>query len=397
MTLTGNAPAPACAGPVDDDPLEEAWRSSPNLSTLEELAGHAAQGSPGVQRKWSARLRQAGLWSLCPLLACARDGSLPLGRRATAAATAWDLDRDRQGRAILRCLLPGLAPEEAGAILAQMSPEALADLEKGPFVWSVVPFFNELDLLAARLEEMARAVDRFVIIEAPVTFRGEPKPLYYQENRSRFRNWSTQVDHCVVSLPDSPDPWDREIFQRNVGREVLADLGAKGDDVVLLTDLDEIVRADKVPGIVTATETGPVILLMSMYWYSPAWRDPVPWAHPKAFRYGQVPPCTTYHQVRHQSLPVVADAGWHLSFFGGRAQFDYKISSFSHSEDDTPEKHSAGYQDMIFSQGIATHGRKLLPAHDYFPYSLRCLFHDQEPDGQAPGKADGQLERGEGQ
>ena len=85
--------------------------------------------------------------------------------------------------------------------------------------------------------------DHFIIVEARQTFRGDEKPLYFQDNRRLFRRWSTQLDHCVVDLPDGPDAWARERHQRNIARNVLADLGAANDDLVLLTDLDEIVRA----------------------------------------------------------------------------------------------------------------------------------------------------------
>jgi beta-1,4-mannosyl-glycoprotein beta-1,4-N-acetylglucosaminyltransferase len=48
-------------------------------------------------------------------------------------------------------------------------------------------FCDGLDLLDIRLAELSPFVDTFVIAEAPVTFQGKPKPLYYQENKARFR------------------------------------------------------------------------------------------------------------------------------------------------------------------------------------------------------------------
>ena len=43
-------------------------------------------------------------------------------------------------------------------------------------------FFNELDILEIRLNEMAPVVDRFVLVEARKTFQGADKPLYFEEN-----------------------------------------------------------------------------------------------------------------------------------------------------------------------------------------------------------------------
>ena len=44
-------------------------------------------------------------------------------------------------------------------------------------------FRDELDMLECRLRELEDVVYRHVLVEAPVTHRGDPKPLYYAENR----------------------------------------------------------------------------------------------------------------------------------------------------------------------------------------------------------------------
>jgi beta-1,4-mannosyl-glycoprotein beta-1,4-N-acetylglucosaminyltransferase len=300
--------------------------------------------------------------------------SLAPGRRALAAGVSWGAHRDRQARAVLRHLLPMLDSDERSDLEHTVPAEALHEVENGPFTWSVTPFFNELELLEARLSEMARMVDRFVVIEAHQTFRGGPKPLYFQENSHLFARWSAQIDHVIVDLPDGPDAWARERHQRNVGQMVLADLGAAQDDLVLLTDLDEIVRADRIDAAREATASSPVVLMMTQYWYSLDWRQEVPWFHPKAFRFGQVPAGTSYHDVRHSPYPVLPNTGWHLSWFGDEARFDYKLASFSHSEFDTPDRRKRGYSDGLINSGVDLHGRKLLRAGDHFPASLAKIF-----------------------
>ena len=50
-------------------------------------------------------------------------------------------------------------------------------------VYDCFQFFNELDILKLRLHIMDPVVDRFVISEATETFSGNPKPLYYEENK----------------------------------------------------------------------------------------------------------------------------------------------------------------------------------------------------------------------
>jgi beta-1,4-mannosyl-glycoprotein beta-1,4-N-acetylglucosaminyltransferase len=375
MTVLSEAPARVQAGRDETaEDLERQWHSSPGLGILRRAAEMARELPLNIQLTWSTRLRAAGLWSYCPLVATAQDLSLAPGTRALAAGISWGAHRDRQARAVLRRLLPVLDSDDRSTLEATVPLEALNDLEKGPFTWSVTPFFNELDLLEARLSEMARMVDRFVVIEARQTFRGQPKPLYFQENSHLFRRWAAQIDHVVVDLPEGPDAWARERHQRNVAHQVLADLGAVQDDLVLLTDLDEIVRADRVDAAREATAASPVVLMMTQYWYSLEWRQEDPWLHPKAFRYGQIRAGTPYHDVRHSPFPVLPNTGWHLSWFGDEARFDYKLASFSHSEFDTPERRKRGFSDGLIARGVDIHGRKLSRSGDHFPASLAKIF-----------------------
>jgi hypothetical protein len=377
-TTNPSPPPPPADGDLDRRwDLNQQWEERPSLALLAEAAVAAEAMPLASQSVWSRRAREAGLWHLCPLVATAQDGTSSLGRRALSAAVAWTAGGDCRARAVLRCLLPALAGDDLAAVLSVLGRHGLAALDEGPFVWSVTPFFNELDMLEARLTEMARAVDRFVVIEAAQTFRGDPKPLYFQDNRRRFTRWSTQVDHVVVDLPDGPDAWARERHQRNIAQLVLADLGAAADDLVLLTDLDEIIRADRVGAIMAATRTSPVMLAMPQYWYSLDWKEPGLWGHPKAFRFGQVPGTATYHDVRHSVYPVVANSGWHLSWFGNEEKFGTKLRSFSHSEYDTPERRDPGFQGALINRGVDIHGRPLLAAQDNFPASLSVLFAEE--------------------
>ena len=100
-------------------------------------------------------------------------------------------------------------------------------------------FSDELDLLDIRLAELSPVVDTFVIAEAPVTFQGKPKPLYYQENKARFSQYARQIRHVIVDdMPDTQNAWDRERHQRNSLKLGLKD--ATADSMVLISDADEI-------------------------------------------------------------------------------------------------------------------------------------------------------------
>ena len=65
-------------------------------------------------------------------------------------------------------------------------------------------FFNELDLLELRLEELYDHVDIFLIVESDKTFTGKPKPLFYKNNRSA-RGWGIMNIPLTVNNDDYND------------------------------------------------------------------------------------------------------------------------------------------------------------------------------------------------
>lgn len=110
-------------------------------------------------------------------------------------------------------------------------------------------FFNELDILEIRLNEMAPVVDRFVLVEARKTFQGADKPLYFEENKLRFSSFLNKIEHIVIDFPNNPNhyrqaksaAWAREYFQRDQISRGLQSIGT--NDLILVSDVDEIVKA----------------------------------------------------------------------------------------------------------------------------------------------------------
>ena len=119
-----------------------------------------------------------------------------------------------------------------------------------PKIYDCFLFFNELDLLEIKLHELYDHVDYFVLVEAKETFRGQGKQLYFHQNQDRFSKFLDKIIHVKVEERlQTNNPWDREFFQRNQILRGLKD--CYDDDIVIIEDLDEIVRASKLPEIVT--------------------------------------------------------------------------------------------------------------------------------------------------
>lgn len=93
----------------------------------------------------------------------------------------------------------------------------------------------------------------FVLVEATTTFSGEPKPLYFAEARARFARWADKIVHVVVDdMPKGADAWDAERFQRDAcvrGIETAAP-----DDLILLSDVDEIPKPEVLARVIEERE-----------------------------------------------------------------------------------------------------------------------------------------------
>ena len=112
-------------------------------------------------------------------------------------------------------------------------------------IYDCFSFFNELDILEIRLNTLNEVVDKFVLVEAPWTFTGNPKPLYFEENKERFKLFLDKIIHIVADQPpvsptvtERENAWIRESHQRN---SINAGLNnAKNNDLIIISDLDEI-------------------------------------------------------------------------------------------------------------------------------------------------------------
>jgi len=94
-------------------------------------------------------------------------------------------------------------------------------------------FYNELDILELRLKELYSVVDKFILVEAEKTHKGEDKRFIFEDNKQRFAGWLDKIIHVKVYYPSNiNDPWGREKFQRNSFMPTLYSLGLSNNDVV---------------------------------------------------------------------------------------------------------------------------------------------------------------------
>ncbi len=207
-------------------------------------------------------------------------------------------------------------------------------------------FFNELDLLEIRLNYLYEVVDRFVLVEATTTHTGQPKPLYFEENKERFSWAMDKITHIVEELPDANamtegdgDAWSRENQQRNAIAKGLTD--ADDDALVFIGDLDEIPDIKTLKKAQHITEPHILRLYYSYYFVNYlCQRRPGKMRYWDAAVLTPINALTTPQQIRDdalttQGLAVIKRAGWHFSYLGGREAILKKLDAFAHTECNT--------------------------------------------------------------
>ena len=226
-------------------------------------------------------------------------------------------------------------------------------------VYDCFQFFNELDILKLRMHVLNDVVDKFVISEATVTFSGEKKPLYFQENREMFREFENKIIHKVVD----DTPMDTSAFMRDSHQKCAVARGlegAKDDDIVIFSDVDEIPNPEAVKKVLADFDGSKIYALAQRNFYCYLNMEETSgsllsitgefegftgkdrrWLGTKICNYGMLKRFTTeqLRDSKQKELMVrVADGGWHFSYMGGgkdesvEDRVKYKIKSAAHQE-----------------------------------------------------------------
>jgi beta-1,4-mannosyl-glycoprotein beta-1,4-N-acetylglucosaminyltransferase len=108
-----------------------------------------------------------------------------------------------------------------------------------------VLYNGELDILKLRLQLYNELVDEFHITEANQTFTGIQKnDLLESLIEIELKPFSQKIYyHLITELPESNSPWDKEYFLREKSLELAS---PKDDDLVIVSDVDEILNLDYV-------------------------------------------------------------------------------------------------------------------------------------------------------
>lgn len=226
-------------------------------------------------------------------------------------------------------------------------------------VYDCFMYTGEHEALQIRLHELDDVVDKFIIIEGNQTFRENPKPFYLDEVWEDIEPWHDRIHRVPVEYwPEINSPWDAEHFQRDQVRRGLKEVGASGEDIVIVSDADEIPRASVVKR--ANLWNGHVHLDFDTYYFNFDWKVPDKWnlgGRPFMALYVQM---GSPQEMRDDQRRLILDGGWHFSYFGYSADIKTKIQSFAHSEYDTLEYTDLKRLEVCVKEGIDPFGRFLL-------------------------------------
>jgi len=190
-------------------------------------------------------------------------------------------------------------------------------------------FFNELDLLEIRLNSLAPYVERFVLSECPVTQTGLPKPMYFAENRERFKDFN--ITHLVANDYEKyrdENAWIMEHYQRENLMNGIQNVDP--ETMILISDLDEIPDLESYDGV-----TEGVFRQRLYYYHLNTYTRTSNWKGTVAICRKNI---TTLTNLRNRRWKMNSIArGWHFSHLGSIEHIVNKITSCAHKEFNTPE------------------------------------------------------------
>lgn len=201
-------------------------------------------------------------------------------------------------------------------------------------------FNDELSVLELRLGQLESVVDYFVFNEIGTTHSGKPKPLYYEENKSRFSKWNNKIV-CTHPSFRPMGAWELETAQRKALETSVLNLNPKLSDTLSTSDCDEIPNPDVLAQY--TSNMGLRNLKQYTFWYNFGHLFDYGSRTASRARLGSIQNMIdagglgNFHggpkDDMDVSFPSIENAGWHCSYFSDDiARIRRKVNSFAHTD-----------------------------------------------------------------
>lgn len=211
-------------------------------------------------------------------------------------------------------------------------------------------FNNEMEMLDIRVKTLEDVVDKFFIIEAPMTFQGDGKKCL----ASSYSHPKVVV--CTLPILIGDNTWAREEYQRNADVDLQGN-GIKDDALLLSGDVDEVPRPEIIAELTHDFDRSTVYVLMQKmhFFYLNTRVLGQDWPGTRACSVEAYRRLTAHGLWKRRQIGVtISDAGWHWSFLGSREMTEQKVRAYSHEEHNR-EKNMFSAMREVVDNGESTH------------------------------------------
>jgi beta-1,4-mannosyl-glycoprotein beta-1,4-N-acetylglucosaminyltransferase len=261
-------------------------------------------------------------------------------------------------------------------------------------------FYNELNMLKYRLSYLYEYVDYFILVESKYTFSGNEKKNYYEENKEMFSEFNDKIIHIKLDENNKPKLWggrtwpkrnniwlnehgERNSISKGISK-INRQYGINDDDLIMLSDVDEIPNMDNIH-LIDKSKLNNMASLFYQYNLFNINKS-------KKFESGcKDKRCTRiftykfyknskaeFQDIRSSYGNVIDYGGWHLSDFGDSDFIINKYSQYSHSQDSdvidllNNDKRYEIIENKIFDKN--SHTYTPIENNNFLPPNYKFLF-----------------------
>jgi len=214
-------------------------------------------------------------------------------------------------------------------------------------IYDCFQYFNEDHTVDLRLNILDKHVDYFIISESTKTHQGKDKKLNF--NIKNFKKYENKIKYIIADYDKEKNFINHkggesmiEQHQRNCLSSGIEN--ANDDDLIILSDSDEIPDLDKLNQIKSTTKFTAFSQMMFMYKINLQNLEESNWIGTKICKKKNFPGPQNLRDMKFKNYPFwridkmnlqIIKGGWHFSFLQSAQDISKKIKSYSHGEFNT--------------------------------------------------------------
>ena len=214
--------------------------------------------------------------------------------------------------------------------------------------------YDEIDMLLFRFTELNEYVDHFIVMESNIDFLGNLKPFFFLENQNLFENWKDKItylptsDITLESISLLHDEMKKNRYNRNLTLSInrdniqfsqlnnlknhLLSTDLYFEDLILISDVDEIPDLSDYSVIMDKLKFSPVILRQKNFQWSKDYINTKPHLGTCCLLFTSIittisdffKPYFIRNNIRSQSYDII-DSGYHFSHFSSMDKTKEKL------------------------------------------------------------------------